>query len=130
MPSLYGTDVAVNPRLRNVARSFNGKTVNEVTVAPGSVLGRNGPDSQFRRVMDIIAERVTVIMVEDADSSGTFRVFIEGDFPVDDYNSDGAPVSLAAYMQAQINEFLGGSAASVTPGKTFVADDVVEDYTS
>jgi hypothetical protein len=45
MPSLFGTDVAVNPQLRDVSRSFNGKTVRHYEVDfTVDVSGSVGPD--------------------------------------------------------------------------------------
>lgn len=143
MPSLYGTDVTVNPRLRNEARSFNGKTVNELTILVKDDTNtavepdRMGPDSALRRILDIVTERATVIMVSEVGTSGNggtvgqFRVFVEGDFPGSDFDGQ----DFATYTQSQIQaatilgkEDLNVSNTTVTAGTTFYADDVVMDY--
>jgi hypothetical protein len=120
MPSLFGTDVAVNPQLRDVSRSFNA----------------TGPDGALRRTFDVLAERATPIMISATYTSGTeIKVFIEGDFPDDDYDGDGSDESFASYLAAQISALgvvdsidLDGTTVSEVGGSPYFADDVEADY--
>lgn len=140
MPSLFGTDVAVNPQLRDVSRSFNGKTVREYEVTfPADVRGSTGPDGALRRTFDAIAERCTPILISNTYTDGKeIKVFIEGDFPTDDYNDDGNPVTFAAYLAAQISglgvvdgiDLAGTTVEENTMVSPFFADDVEANYAS
>jgi len=145
MPSLFGTDVAVNPQLRNVSRSFNGKTVREYEVDIGvDVSGSNGPDGAIRRVLDVVTERATVIMVselitgsQNSVANGAFKVFVEGDFPEDTYDGTSSE-TFAVYLKSAIvalgsnvgQEDIDVSGTEVTEatGSPYFADDVEADY--
>ena len=108
MPDLFGTDVARNPILRDVSRSFNGKTVRQYEVdLKVDVSGSLGPDGALRRVFDVLAEKATPIMISGTYNNGSIDnaalyVFFEGDFPSDDYDGDGSDETFADYLQAQI----------------------------
>jgi hypothetical protein len=140
MPSLFGTDVAVNPQLRNVSRSFNGKTVREYEVTfPADVSGSTGPDGVLRRTFDVLALRATPILISKTYTDGTeIKVFVEGDFPDDDYNGTGSDVSFATFLQTELQAL--GSVDSIDLSTTtveentmtgpFFADDVEADYAS
>lgn len=144
MPSLFGTDVAVNPQLRNVSRSFNGKTVRQYEVdLQADVSGSLGPDGALRRVLDVIAERTTPIMIsnlyngEGPVSNAAFYVFVEGDFPEDTYDGENSE-SFATYLQSEIvalgqnvgQENIDVENATVEEEvvSPFFADDVEADY--
>ena len=137
MPSLFGTNVAVNPVLRDVSRSFNGKTVREYEVDfTVDVRGSLGPDGALRRSFDTLAERATPIMISETYNNGEkIKVFFEGDFPSDDYDGDGSDQSFADYLQDQL-QGLGtvdgvnlGSTTVVEEGSSpYFADDVEADY--
>jgi len=137
MPSLFGTDVAVNPQLRDVSRSFNGKTVRHYEVDfDVDVSGSVGPDGALRRSFDAIAERCTPIMISATYDSGTkIDVFVEGDFPSDDYNGDGSDQTFASNLQEQIRALgtvdsidLGSTTVAENGASPYFADDVVADY--
>jgi len=145
MPSLFGTDVAVNPQLRNVSRSFNGKTVREYEVDLGvDVSASNGPDGALRRVLDVVAERATIIMVselitgsQNSEANGAFKVFVEGDFPTDTYDGETSE-TFAAYLKSEIvalgssvgQEDIDVTGTEVTEAdeSPYFADDVEADY--
>jgi len=145
MPSLFGTDVAVNPQLRNVSRSFNGKTVREYEVDIGvDVSASNGPDGAIRRVLDVIAARTTPIMVSElitgsqsSVSNGAFKVFVEGDFPEDTYDGENSE-TFATFLQSEIvalgqnvgQEDIDVESTVVTEASEspYFADDVEADY--
>ena len=132
MPSLFGTDVARNPILRDVSRSFNGKTVREYEVDfTVDVSGSLGPDGALRRSFDVLAERATPIMISGTYSNGdtdnaALYVFFEGDFPEDDYNDDGTPVTFAAYLQAQLQGL--GTVDGVDLSSTTVVEEMSSPY--
>lgn len=141
MPSLFGTDVAVNPVLRDVSRSFNGKTVREYEVDfKVDVSGSLGPDGALRRSFDVLAERATPIMISGTYNNGStdnaaLYVFFEGDFPEDDYNGDGSDVTFAAFLQDQLQGLgtvdgvnLGGTTVEEEMGSPYLADRVEEKY--
>ena len=137
MPSLFDTDVARNPILRDVSRSFNGKTVRQYTVTFNERVDSSlGPDGALRRSFDVLAERATPIMISATRSSGTvIDVFFEGDFPSDDYNGDGSNETFAEYLAAQISGLgtvdgvnLDGTTVAEADGSPFFADDVEADY--
>jgi len=128
MPSLFGTDVAVNPQLRDVSRSFNGKTVRHFEVDfTVDVSSSVGPDGALRRSFDVIAERCTPIMISGTyDTGSKIELFVEGDFPTDDYNDDGSPVTFAAYLAAQLQGL--GTVDGVNLGSTTVTENMVSPY--
>lgn len=137
MPSLFGTDVARNPILRDVSRSFNGKTVREYEVTFNErVDGSLGPDGALRRSFDVLAERATPIMISETFTDGTkIKVFFEGDFPDDDYDGDGSDETFAAYLAAQISALgtvdgvdLAGTTVAEADQSPYFADRVEEDY--
>ena len=137
MPSLFGTDVARNPILRDVSRSFNGKTVREYEVTfANSVDGSLGPDGALRRSFDVLAEKATPIMISETFTDGTkIKVFFEGDFPDDDYDGDGSDESFADYLAAQISALgtvddvnLDGTTVAEAAQSPYFADRVEEDY--
>ena len=137
MPSLFGTDVARNPILRDVSRSFNGKTVREYEVTfANRVDGSLGPDGALRRSFDVLAEKATPIMISETFTDGTkIKVFFEGDFPSDDYDGDGSDETFAAYLAAQISALgvvdgvnLEGTTVAEADQSPYFADRVEEDY--
>ena len=137
MPSLFGTDVARNPILRDVSRSFNGKTVREYEVdLKVDVRGSLGPDGALRRVFDVLAERATPIMISETfDDGKKINVFFEGDFPDDDYDGDGSDEPFAEYLRDQIQALgevddvnLGGTTVAEASESPYFADRVEEDY--
>ena len=145
MPSLFGTDVAVNPQLRNVSRSFNGKTVREYEVDLGvDVSGSNGPDGAIRRVLDVVTERATVIMVSEliegydsTTANAGFKVFVEGDFPEDTYDGESSE-TFAVYLASAIVDLganvgqedidVTGTVVREAGESPYFADDVEADY--
>ena len=137
MPSLFGTDVARNPILRDVSRSFNGKTVREYEVTfANRVDGSLGPDGALRRSFDVLAEKATPIMISETFTDGTkIKVFFEGDFPSDDYDGDGSDESFADYLAAQVSALgvvdgvdLDGTTVVEADQSPYFADRVEEDY--
>ena len=144
MPDLFGTDVARNPILRDVSRSFNGKTVREYEVAlKVDVSGSLGPDGALRRVFDVLAEKATPIMISETFEEGStansaINVFFEGDFPSDDYDGDGSDETFAEYLQAQIRDLgatagqenldLTGAVVTEADQSPYIADRVEEGY--
>jgi len=137
MPSLFGTDVAVNPQLRDVSRSFNTKTVRHYEVDfTVDVRGSVGPDGALRRSFDAIAERCTPIMISKTyDTGSKIELFVEGDFPSDDYNGDGSDQTFASNLQEQIRALgtvdsvdLTSTAVSENMVSPYFADDVEADY--
>ena len=139
MPSLFGTDVAANPQLRNVSRSFNGKTVRQLEVdLKNDVSGSLGPDGALRRVLDTIALRTTPIMIsntyEGNAANSAFYVFIEGDFPEDTYDGVNSE-TFAAFLQTEIRALTSVDGVTVSGATVeeemvspFFADDVEADY--
>lgn len=145
MADLFGTDVARNPILRDVSRSFNGKTVRAYEVdLKVDVSGSRGPDGALRRVFDVIARTATPIMISgtytnsDNDNNAAFYVFVEGDFGTDDYNGDGTPTTFAAFLQAEIRGLgadagqedldLTGATVEEEMGSPYFADRVEAEY--
>lgn len=144
MADLFGTDVARNPILRDVSRSFNGKTVREYEVdLKVNVSGSRGPDGALRRVFDVIARTATPILISGTYTKGgvansAFYVFVEGDFGTDDYNGDGTPTTFAAFLQAEIrglgedagqeNLDLEGTTVEEEMGSPYFADRVEAEY--
>ena len=139
MPDLFGTDVARNPILRDVSRSFNGKTVREYEVDfKVNVSGSLGPDGALRRSFDVLAERATPIMISGTYNNGTtdnaaLYVFFEGDFPTDDYGN--GEETFAAYLQAQLRGLgtvddvdLSGTTVEEEMSSPYFADRVEEGY--
>ena len=139
MPSLFGTDVAVNPQLRNVSRSFNGKTVRQFEVdLQNDVSGSVGPDGALRRVLDTIALRTTPIMVSGTytgnAANSAFYVFVEGDFPTDTYDGENSE-TFAAFLQTEIRALtsvdgitVSGATVTEEGPSPYFADDVEADY--
>ena len=137
MPSLFGTDVARNPILRDVSRSFNGKTVREYEVDfTVDVRGSLGPDGALRRSFDVLAERATPIMISETYSDGEkIKVFFEGDFPSDDYDGDGSDETFADFLQAQLQGLgtvddvdLSSTTVAEATGSPYFADRVEAEY--
>jgi len=141
MPSLFGTDVAVNPQLRDVSRSFNGKTVRQLEVDfKADVSGSLGPDGALRRSLDVLALRATPIMISKTYNNGStdnaaLYVFFEGDFPDDDYNGTGSDVSFATFLETELQALgtvdgvnLSGTTVEEEMFSPFFADDVEADY--
>jgi len=136
MPSLFDTDVARNPILRDVSRSFNGKTVRQYTVDTdgNNVTGSLGPDGALRRMFDVLALRATPILIsETRDTGSVFDVFFEGDFPTDDYGN--GEETFADYLQAELRALSSVDGVTLTAttvteaaGSPFFADDVEADY--
>ena len=135
MPSLFGTDVARNPILRDVSRSFNGKTVRQYEVDfKEDVRGSLGPDGALRRSFDVLAERATPIMISETYSDGEkIKVFFEGDFPTDDYGN--GEESFADYLQAQLQGLgevdgvdLSSTTVAEATGSPYFADRVEAEY--
>ena len=141
MPSLFDTDVAKNPVLRDVSRSFNGKTVRQYEVDfTVDVSNSVGPDGALRRALDTIALRTTPIMISGTYNNGStdnaaLYVFIEGDFPEDTYDGENSE-TFATYLQSELQAL--GTVDGVNLGSTtveeevmvspFFADDVEADY--
>jgi len=139
MPSLFGTDVAVNPQLRNESRSFNGKTVRQYAVdLQNDVSGSLGPDGALRRVLDTIALRTTPIMISGTytgnDDNSAFNIFVEGDFPTDTYDGENSE-TFAAFLQTEIRALtavdgvtVSGATVTEDSASPYFADDVEADY--
>lgn len=88
------TQPKVNPRLPNVARHFNGKSVTAVTVTLGAVADTDanfGPDGVVQAVYEVLQANATPIIISEIDTgTGAFDVYFEGDFQeIDDYGSAG-----------------------------------------
>ena len=136
----------VNPTLRNESRSFNGKTVTALTInakntsdAAVDISGSLGPDGAVQEILQTVTERATLVLVSKVyDGAGTgdqMDVFVEGEFPSDDYDGDGSNETFAAYVAAQIQALgsvdsidLTGTTVTEDGASPFFADDVVADY--
>lgn len=125
------TQPKVNPVHANIGRSFNGKTVQAYTVnLQSDVSGKLGAESTVQRVLLTLAQRVTPVLISDLNSGNTsFDYYVEGDFPEDDYNGTGTPVTLAAHLQAEIQALgtvdgVNLASATVTAGEVFYADHI------
>lgn len=127
----------VNPILRNEARSFNGKTVQQYQVDfVADASGELEPGEAVEAVLRAFAERATVIMHSAlTDSNTQMTVFVEGEFPTDTYDGTNSE-SFGTYIQSEIvalgatygpNDF-DMTAVTVTDGTVYLADDVVADY--
>ena len=127
----------INPIIRNVARSFNGKTVQQFTVALGAdASGELAPGEAVEAVLRAFQQRATVIMHSALENSNTeLTVFIEGSFPRDFFDGENAEL-LSVYLTSEIvalgatygpNDF-DMTAVTVTAGTVFFADDVDVDY--
>ena len=143
MPDLFGTDVARNPILRDVSRSFNGKTVREYEVAlKVDVSGSLGPDGALRRVFDVLARTATPIMISETYTEGgtansAIKVFFEGDFGTDTYDGTNSQ-TFAAFLQAEIRALgadagqedldLTGAVVAEADQSPYFADRVEEGY--
>jgi len=127
----------VNPITRNVARSFNGKTVQQYQVDFGAdASGELEPGEAVEAVLRAFAERATVIMHSElTNTNQQMTVFVEGEFPTDTYDGEN-PETFGTYVESEIVA-LGGtygpndfdlSSATVTDGTVYFADDVAVDY--
>lgn len=131
------TVTKVNPTLRNVARSFNGKTVQQYQVdLVADASAELGPGEAVEAVLRAFAERATVIMHSElTDSNTQMTVFVEGEFPTDTYDGETSE-SFGTYVESVIdglgstygpNDF-DMTDVTVTDGTVYFADDVQEDY--
>ena len=136
MPDLFGTDVARNPILRDVSRSFNGKTVREYEIDfKVDVSDSLGPDGALRRTFDVIAKTATPIMISETYGSGEkIKVFFEGDFGTDTYDGT-TPQTFAAFLQAEVQALgtvddkdLSGAEVAEATGSPYFADRVEAEY--
>jgi hypothetical protein len=127
----------VNPILRNEARSFNGKTVQQYQVDfVADASGELEPGEAVEAVLRAFAERATVIMHSAlTDGNTQMTVFVEGEFPTDTYDGENSE-SFGTYIQSEIvalgatygpNDF-DMTAVTVADGTVYLADDVVADY--
>ena len=114
------------------ARAFIGKTHSEFVVAVGvDASGATDPGDAIDAMIKTLEQRCTLVMMSDVDATG-FTIFVEGEFPTDDYNDDGTPVTFAALLQADIvalgatvgTPALDLTGATVTAGTVYKADQV------
>ncbi len=83
-------------------RSFVGKSVQHLTVTMAvDITSATDPDDVVDLVVKALSLRATPIMIS-AIAAGGFDVYYEGEFPTDDYNSDGSDTTFAAQLQADI----------------------------
>ena len=127
----------VNPITRNVARSFNGKTVQQYQVdLVADASGELEPGEAVEAVLRAFAERATVIMHSElTDGDTQMTVFVEGEFPTDTYDGENSE-TFGTYVESVIDD-LGATygpnnfdmtAVTVTDGTVYFADDVAVDY--
>ena len=93
----------VNPITRNVARSFNGKTVQQYQVdLDADASGELEPGEAVEAVLRAFSERATVIMHSGlTDNDEQMTVFVEGEFPTDTYDGENSE-TFGAYVQSEI----------------------------
>jgi hypothetical protein len=119
----------VNPVFDATApRSFVGKSVAQFDIDLGAdASGSLAPGGAVDAVLKAVTLRATVIMHSDLTGTGELlTVFVEGDFPADDYGT-GSTATFAATMAADIvalgtvdSVVLTG--AAVTAGTVFAAE--------
>ena len=134
------TVTKVNPILRNVARSFNGKSVSHFTISPKNtgespvdISGSRAPGGAIQSIFTKVIENATLVMAGAAGST-TLDVFVEGEFPGSDYGSAGTQ-TFAEFLEAQLQGLgevddidLSGTTVALTA--TYNADRVEELYAS
>lgn len=129
----------VNPRLRNIGRSFNGKTVQQFSVDLGADASAElGPGEAVEAVLRAFQQRATIIMHSALQNSNTeMTIFIEGNYPRDFFDGENAEL-LSVYLTSEIVA-LGNSygpnnfdmtAVTVTASAdgVYFADDVAVNY--
>jgi hypothetical protein len=109
-------------------RSFNGKTVQVVTVTfAATVAASTAPEGVLDKVIKTLSLRATPIMISDVAGGTVMSVFYEGEFPTDDYNGDNTPTTFAAQLEADIQalgtvDSIDISGATVAAGAVYQAD--------
>ena len=104
----------INPKLPNVGRSFNGKTVQSYTI-DFAVNGTDfsvtemGPNGAFQRVLSVLSKLAVITMYSALRTDGSnagqvFDVFLEGEFPTDTYDGTDAD-TFAAFLQTELRAF-------------------------
>jgi len=93
----------INPVYKpTVARSFNGKSVQHLTVTMAvDITGSTAPEGAIDAIVKTLGLRATPVLLS-AIAAGGFDVYFEGEFPTDDYNSDDSATTFAAQVQADI----------------------------
>ena len=127
----------VNPVYKNQARSFLGKSLTFVnvdfnvdTTIDDDPAGSNLPNEVMDEVLKAVALRATPVLVSEVTGSGQLlTISVEGEFPSDDYNSDGTSTTFAAQLQVDIRalgtvDAIDLSGTIVTSGVTYKADQV------
>ena len=111
------------------ARSFLTKTISvyDVTTAVDTSAS-TGPEGAIDAMLQTIALRTTIV-AHSAIAAGGFQVWVEGEFPTDDYNGDDTPVAFEAHLQAGLValgtvDALDLSGTTVAAGTVFKADQV------
>lgn len=114
----------VNPVYEpTVANSFNGKTVQHLTVTLAvDVTGSTAPGGAIDTIVKTLGLRATPVLLS-AIAAGGFDVYYEGEFPTDDYNSDDSATTFAAQLQADIVAL--GTVDSLDLSGTTVAETAV-----
>lgn len=99
--------IKVNPMMRDIGRSFVGKSVQGYTIDLGAdMTDELGPNGVVQAVYFALAQRVTPVLISALYDGGTkFDYYVEGEFPEDDYDGkDEDDLTLAAHMQGVIRE--------------------------
>ena len=100
------TQIKANPIQKDIGRSFVGKSVMGFTItAPSALTDELGPNGVLQAMYFALGQRTTPVLISALHTTDTaFDFYVEGDFPSDDYNDDGTPVTLAEHMQAVIRD--------------------------
>jgi hypothetical protein len=112
-------------------RAFLGKTISTFNIdfevdADGSL----GPNGAVAKTLQTVAQRATIVMYSDITGTGQLMtVFVEGEFPTDDYNGVAGTETFAAQLQADIRalgtvDSISLAGALVTAGTVYKADQV------
>jgi hypothetical protein len=108
-------------------RGFLEKSISTFEVTTADISGSTGPEGAIDALIKTISERATIVA---HDAMGTANGFwLAGEFPEDDYNNDGTPVTFAAFTQAAIQalgtvDAIDLSTATVAAGTVYRADQV------
>lgn len=111
------------------ARSFLTKSISVFTVDPiVDVTASTAPFEAIDAMIKTISLRATIV-AHSAITVDGFTVWVEGEFPTDDYNTDGSATTFAAQLQADLRalgtiDALDLSGTTVAAGGVFKADQV------
>lgn len=109
------------------ARCFLGKTITVLDIATGVALtAENGPTGAISVLMKTISQKATIVAYGPlTNTNQDIQVWIEGEFPADDYNADGTPVTFGDWLDGQLDGLTSVGAGPVTLAGTVTTETAV-----